>query len=363
MAARNSKHLRRILAIARKDISLALKDRMILGVIIGVFLLILPSQLLPIILQNESTPQAVIYGLEPTALANGLTHLPDTSAFSVKSFPDLRDEIASGRSSIIGLVMPEDFSARVSAKQKINIDAYVTHWTEPDDANQLEEHFENKIHALTGSPIDITIVDDQVYPDEDTRGLQVMFILQMINAVMTITLILVPQLMISEKETHTLDALLISPANLTELVIGKGLVGIFYAAIAVSIVILMNTKIVAHWPLFIVSVFSGIIVAVLTGLLIGLLFGNYQQATIAMWFIGLLAIAPPFIILIMTAELPGILDTIINWVPSGQLANLLMMSLMQSVDNQTALLGLGSIWVVSLILFGLTLRQIKEHIK
>jgi len=363
MAARISKHLRMILAIAQKDISLALKDRMILGVIIGVFLLILPSQLLPIILQNESIPQAVIYGSEPTAIANGLTHLPDTSAFSVKSLPDLKDEIASGRSSIIGLALPEDFSERVSAKEKINIDAYITHWTEPEDANQLEEHFESKINALTGSSIDITIVDDQVYPDEDTRGLQVMFILQMINAVMTISLILVPQLMITEKETHTLDALLVSPANLTELVIGKGLVGIFYATVAVSIVISMNLKIIAHWPLLIVSVFSGVILAVLTGLLIGLLFGNYQQATITMWFFGLLAIAPPFIILILTADLPRILNTIINWVPSGQLANLLLMSLMKSVDNQNALLGLGSIWIVNLLLFGLNLMQIRNQLK
>jgi GTP:adenosylcobinamide-phosphate guanylyltransferase len=82
-----------------------------------------------------------------------------------------------------------------------------------------------------------------------------------------------------------------------------------------------------------------------------------------MWFFGLLAIAPPFIILILTAELPGILDTIINWVPSGQLANLFLMSLMKSVDNQMALLGLGSIWVVNLILFGLNLWQIREQMK
>jgi hypothetical protein len=82
-----------------------------------------------------------------------------------------------------------------------------------------------------------------------------------------------------------------------------------------------------------------------------------------MWFFGLLAIAPPFIILILTAELPGILDTIINWAPSGQLANLFLMSLMKSVEKQTAFLGLGSILVVNLILFGLTLWQIKRQMK
>jgi ABC-2 type transport system permease protein len=363
MGIRNPSHFNLILAIARKDIAQAIKDRMILGVIIGVFLLILPSQLLPLILQNESTPLAVIYGMEPTALANALTTLPDTSAYSTKSLEDLLDEIASGRGSVIGLVLPEDYSEEVSAGERININGYLTHWTDADEASQLVVHFENKIQMLTDTPVEITIIDDQVYPDEDTRGSQVMFILQMINAIMTISLILVPQLMIIEKETHTLDALLISPASLTDLVIGKGLTGVFYAGVAVLIVVLMNLKIIAHWPLLIMGVLSGITLAVLTGLLIGLLFDNNQQATFAMWIVGLTAIAPPFILLIMTANLPKTLDTIVTWLPSGQIANLLLMSLMKSVDNQSALLGLGAIWIVNIILIGLNFWQIKQQIK
>jgi len=169
--------------------------------------------------------------------------------------------------------------------------------------------------------------------------------------------------MMVEKETHTMDALLVSPANLSDLVIGKGLVGVFYAAIAVLIIILMNLKIIAHWPLLILSVISGIGFAVLTGLLIGLLFENFQQATIAMWLIVPIAIAPAFIGLVLTVSLPEFLENIVNWLPSGQLANLLLMSLIKSVDNQTALLGLGSIWIVNLILFGLNLWQIRKQMR
>jgi len=361
MASRAPNHLKMILTIARKDITQAIKDRMILGVIIGVLMLILPSQLLPIILQNESMPYAVIYGSEPTALANKLTNLPDTSAYSVKSLADLKDEVASGRNMIIGLVLPVDFSAKVSTNESITIEAYLTHWIEQDVANQLVEHFEKKIHDLVGNPIEITIVDDQVHPDENTRGTQVMFILQLINAIMTMTLILVPQLMITEKETHTLDALLVSPASLSDLVIGKGLTGFFYATIAVLIVVPMNLKIIAHWPLMILSIISGITFAVLTGLLIGLLFGNNQQATMVMWVGGIIALAPAFIKLILTVNLPPILDAFVNWMPSGQLANLLQMSLMKSVDTQAALLGLGSIWIFNIIFLGLNLWQIRQQ--
>jgi hypothetical protein len=352
-----------ILTIAKKDIAQAIKDKMILGVIIGVFLLILPSQLIPLILQNETIPLAVIVGSEAIYLSNTLTKQEDTSAFSVISLEELQDEIVSGRSNMIGLVIPEDFSTKVSAKEKINFEAYLPHWTKPDEAEHLIEHFEYKIHDLTDSPVEITVVDDQVYPDEDTRGSEVMFILQMVNGIMTISLVLVPQLMMVEKETHTLDALLVSPANLSDLVIGKGLVGFFYAGIAVLIIILMNLKIITHWPLLILSVISGIAFAVLIGLLLGLLFENFQQATMVMWLAVTIAIAPAFIDLVLTVRLPEILETIVKWLPSGQLVNLVLMSLMKSVDNQTALLGLGSIWIVNLVLFGLNLWQIRRQMK
>lgn len=363
MAKRIPSHLKMILIIAGKDLSQAIKDKMILGVIIGVFLLILPSQLLPLILQNETTPLGVIVGSDAIYLSNTLTKLPDTSAFSVTSLENLQDEVVNGRSNTIGLVIQDDFSKKVSDKEKINIKAYLPHWTKPAEADQLVVHFENKIHDLTDNPVEITFVDDQLYPDEDSRGSEVMFILQMINGIMTISLILVPQLMMVEKETHTLDALLISPANLSDLVIGKGLVGTFYAGIAVLIIILMNLKIIAHWPLLILSAISGIAFAVLTGLLIGLLFEDFQQATMVMWLVVTIAIAPAFIDLVLTAKLPEILEMIVKWLPSGQLSNLVLMSLMRSVDNQTALLGLGSIWFVNLILFGLNLWQIRQQME
>jgi ABC-2 type transport system permease protein len=188
-----------------------------------------------------------------------------------------------------------------------------------------------------------------------------MFILQMINAIMTIALVLVPQLIMVEKERHTLDALLVSPASLPDMIIGKGLVGVFYATIAVLIVILLNTKFVAHWPLLIVSTLSGIVFSVLVGLLIGLIFENFQQATLAMSLIVMIAIGPAFIKLIVTANLPRILDLIVNWLPSGQLANLLLMSLMKSVEKTSVLLGMGAIWAANLIVFGLNLWKIRQH--
>jgi len=363
MAARISNHAKIILTIALKDIAQATKDRTILGVIIGVFMLILPSQLIPLVLQSENIPLAVVYGSEPTYLANALSDLPDTSAFSVRTLPDIKEEIASGRSNIIGLALPEDFSSKISTNKKITIEAYLPHWTAPEEADRLVQHFENKIDLITENPVEITIVDDQIYPDENTRGAEVMFILQLINVTMTLTLVMVPQLMMVEKETHTLDALLISPAHLSDLVAGKGLVGTFFAVIGVLIIVLMNMKIVAHWPLLILSIISGIVFAVLTGLLIGLLFDNFQQASLVLSLVAIAAIGPAFVDLILTVDLPETVTQIMNLLPSKRLADLLLMSLMKTVDIQTALLGLGVIWIINLLLFSLNMWQIKAQMK
>lgn len=363
MHSKQPSHFRIILSIARKDITQAIKDHLTLGVIIGLLLLILPSQLIPLILQNESTPLAVIYSPETVSLAKDLSEEASASAIQVKSLSDLNDKIASGRSQVIGLVLPENYSETLTSGGKIKIDGYLPHWSTAGEASQLVEYFEAKLQTLTGSTIEIAIVDDQVHPDENTRGSEVMFVLQMVNASLLIALVLVPQLIMVEKQTHTLDALLVSPATLSDLLIGKGLAGVLYSITAGLLVILMNVRLIAHWWLLIAASLSGIIFAVLMGLLIGLIFEDFKQATLSMYFVVMLVLAPALIKLIFTVNLPDWIDLIVNWLPSGQLAHLSLMSLMKSVKLTQALLGLSAIWLGNLILFGLNLWQIRQKMR
>jgi ABC-2 type transport system permease protein len=363
METKQPNRIKIILAIASKDILQAINDKITLGVIIGVMLMILPSQLLPLILQNEKIPMAVIYSPDATPLSKQLSELEDTSAFQVNSLEKLQDEIASSRRPSIGLALPKGFGENVDAQTPVTIEAYLAHWTTREQSVNLVQHFETKISALTNNEVQILIIDDQVHPDENTRGLEVMFILQMINAIMTISLVLVPQLMMGEKDTHTLDALLVSPASLADIIFGKGITGCFYAILGTSIVVLMNTYIIAHWWLLLLSIVSGILFAVLLGLLIGLLFDNLQQATLWMSIFVFLIIAPAFIKLLLTVNLPQFLESIIHWLPSGQLANLVQMSLMKAVDLPTAFAGLGILWASNGLLLGLIGLQIRQQMK
>ncbi len=353
-------HLKIIGMIALKDISQSMKNKTVLGVIIGVFLLILPSQMIPLILQNESTPTAVVFSPKKISFIKEIAEDPNTRIYQVRSIEEMKDEIVSGRQMAIGLVFSEEFSD-TDDYSKISVDAYFPHWTKAENFPTLIKHFESLIYSVTQREVEIQIADDQVHPDEDSRGSEVMFILQMINAIITISLVLVPQLFMVEKESHTLDALMTSPANFNDIVLGKGLAGCFYGLTAALIVILLNTRLIAHWGLLILAVISGVVFAVLLGLLMGLLFDNFQQATLAFSIIVILAIAPAFIKLILTVNFPSAVEVLINWLPSGKLADLLQMSVFREIDIPQAISGFAAIWGVNLALLFWVLLKIRHE--
>jgi ABC-2 type transport system permease protein len=361
MASRSSQHLRGFLAIAGKDLAYAIQNKVTLGILIGVLLLILPTQMLRLIIKNED-PLAVIYAPKAYQLAERLTEETDVRAFAVRSQEDLQNEILAGRTDVIGLVFPDDFSLDDSPGKSWTIQAYFPHWTSEQEIANLINIFTAKIQALTSDPIRIEF-DKLVYPNSSTSGSLTMFILQMVNAIVTITLVLVPQLIMSEKETHTLEALLVSPVRPIDIIVGKGLVGMAYGLLAAFLVAIFNASFISQWGLLLLSVLSGICFAVLVGLLMGLLFENFQQASLALFIVLFLAIGPAFINLLVTAKLPNFVILILKWLPTGQLAALLQMSLMEMINWPTVVTSLGVIWLSNLILAGFILLRLRREMK
>ena len=131
----NAKHLKIILSIFLKDIKQALVDRMTLGVIIGVMLLILPSQLISLILQNESIPQAVILANATDPLVRELSEIPDVSVYPVKSQDALESALVSGRSRVIGLIPPKTLNVLEESNWTEIVKAYFPHWTATEEKN------------------------------------------------------------------------------------------------------------------------------------------------------------------------------------------------------------------------------------
>ena len=363
MEHKQPSRLKIILYIAGKDILSAFRNRTTIGIIIGVLLLILPSQLIPLILKTDSIPTAVVYAQSAPTLTRKLSDIPGARYLQVNSPAELNDEVVYRKDQVIGLIFPESFTLNEGYPSQIEVTGIIPHWTDDEEAMALIERFDTQLSDFTGSDIRIILAEDSIYPTENTHSFETMFILQAINAILTISLVLVPQMVMIEKETHTLDALLVSPASLQDMVIGKGIAGSFYSLLATALVLALNAPIIVHWEWMIATAISGIVFALLIGLLVGLIFDNFQKATLVMSTVMLLVIGPAFIKLYVRTALSPLTGFLVQWLPSGLLTSLTQMSLFESVDPSLALTDLGMLWVYNLILTGAIALRIRQMIQ
>jgi ABC-2 type transport system permease protein len=128
--------------------------------------------------------------------------------------------------------------------------------------------------------------------------------------------------MVEEKQTRTLDALLVSPARSSHLVIAKALTGLSYCLIAATAVLVVNANLVLHWGLAVVAVVLSSLFAVSLGLLLGSVVG--AKPVLPIWsMMALILFLLPLFLAPMKDLLPAAANTILAWVPTVTLARVL----------------------------------------
>ena len=65
-------------------------------------------------------------------------------------------------------------------------------------------------------------------------------ILLLVMGLTMVGVFVVPTILVEEKEKHTLQAITVSPASYVDVVVGKALVGLFYALLTALILLLLN---------------------------------------------------------------------------------------------------------------------------
>jgi ABC-2 type transport system permease protein len=128
--------------------------------------------------------------------------------------------------------------------------------------------------------------------------------------------------MIEEKQTRTLDALLVSPAQSSHIVIAKALTGLSYCLIAAVVVLAVNANLVLHWGLAVAVVLLSSLFAVSLGLLLGSLVG--ARSVLPIWSMMVLTVLLlPLFLTIMKDLLPSAVGAILTWIPTATLARVL----------------------------------------
>jgi ABC-2 type transport system permease protein len=324
-----SENLRIVWAIAAKDITDAIKNKITLGVILPALFMVVFYRYMPTLTNGDDLPNALVYDAGGSSLVAALDNSAALNLYEYPSQEKMESYLANGDVPELGLVIPPDFDQAREAGGPLEIEGYVLHWVSESDANELRTLVEQEITELAGRPVSIDIEGNTVYPRPDSRGYPFLTSMALIYVTTMIGMTLVPNLMIEEKQTKTLDALLVSPASAGQVVIGKALTGLFYCLIVTGIVFALNQALVANWGLALLAAICGSAFGVALGLLLGSTLEVKQQLQLWAWILILPLLLPVFLSL-MDDILPAGVITVFHWIPTVALAKVFRVSFSNS---------------------------------
>ena len=350
--------LRIVWAITAKDLLDALKNKTTLGVLLSVLFVLVVYQLLPKWQRGSNLPAVLVYDAGASELLPALKRSPHLDVYTgYTSQEQLERKLVAGDIPELALTVPAGFDQSLARGEPFPVQGYVQHWVSETDAARLRAEAEEEIARLATQPVAIQLEGNLVYPTPDSGGRSFLASLAVLVSVTMIGVGLAPHLMVEEKQTRTLDALLVSPARSSHLVMAKALTGLAYCLLAATAVLAVNASLVLHWGLAVVAVLLSCLFAVSLGLLIGSVVG--ATPILPVWsMVALTVLLLPIFLAPMRELLPAAASTILGWIPTVTLARVLRGSFSRDLTASafslellvvaacTALVLAGVAWIV-----------------
>ena len=331
------KNLRVIWAIAIKDIGEAVKNKTILTNVIMLPILIVFYKWLPT-LYNPSGTRVVIYDAGRSQLVVELENSSQFRLIQTQSIQTMEEDLDDMPMPVLGISIPADFDQASASGQPPELDGYVMNWVSPAKAAELQAMFEQKFAEWTGHPVRINT--STLYSRPSSMGPIRTVAITTVVAIMLSGLLIVPNLMLEEKQARTMDALLISPVRSEQVVAGKALAGLFYCLALTSLILLINQAVIVHWGLAILTALVNMVFAVALGLALGIFFDRRQQAN--MWGMTMMMIILiPAFLNILEPILPELLQDVFNLMPAVALVKAFRFSFSQGATPVQIAANLG----------------------
>jgi ABC-2 type transport system permease protein len=169
----------------------------------------------------------------------------------------------------------------------------------------------------------------------------------------------VPSLLFEEKESKTIQALLVSPASIGQVVLGKALAGFFYILVTAAMIFLIFWQDVTHWSMAILFIISGGTFSVAVGLMLGSFFEK-QQDVLGWMMAVLLLLVGALLIKMLGVELPTFLDQILPWIPSVAISEIYRASFSETIPVTQVLNNLWIVLSISMPLYGLVIWKVRR---
>ncbi|HET6670067.1 MAG TPA: ABC transporter permease [Pyrinomonadaceae bacterium] len=336
-----------VAAITRKDIVDAVRNRYLLVALLTPLFVALLFRVLTPGLNSLSTMTLVVHDPGDSQLVSELRLLPQINFIQAGSAEGVASEVEKTK-AVGGLAIPSTFDVEVAAGKQPELTVYVNNKNNDIQQAAFRQLMERQVLALV-KPIPARLAWIDVGKEEGAKPKvgfnlnQMLFPLLLLITFGMSGALVVPLLLVEEKEKHTLDFLLTSPASLTEIVAGKALTGVVYSLLIAGVLLAINHKLIGNWPLTLLTLLSGLVFVVAIGLFMGSLFQNTMQVNTWASLVLMVLLAPSF-------PMPGLsatLETASRLIPTYYFVEALKLSLAGTVSAQ--------LWKHLVVVLGCTL--------
>jgi len=342
-------------AIASKDILDVLKNRSTLINLIMLIGLVGFFYWASTVRPWDKRIEVTVYDESNHGLTGLPTELSDGYTFVFTEADSLEDMQRKVRYEALGVVIPPDFEQNLASGSEPVITGYIL-WAFRGQVAELEALYSEKFGELLGQPVKIHIGENFIVPDPDVETSTVNF--HILFATLFVAINLVPALMIEERSTKTLDALLISPISEGQIVLGKAMAGLFYVLLAGMLFFALNKVYVTNWALALFAYLLCALFSIGLALALGSLVSTQQQMMFWMIPIIFLLIVPSF----FAGEpflAPG-LKAVIAWLPTTALVKIYRFSLSSHAPMDQFLFSMAVVVISIALLLGIVVLKIRQ---
>jgi ABC-2 type transport system permease protein len=258
----------------------------------------------------------------------------------------------------LGLDLPANFDQAVADGRSLELNVYAVHWAKQAEVDEQRLFFERALGEVTGQPVALTLHEQRVYPPPEGQGFSSLATSVIVLVTLTTGIALVPHLIGEERQARTIDALLISPASIGQIVAAKALAGSVYCLVVAVVAIAFNAKYFVHLEVVAATIGCATLFAVGVGLLLGSLFELPQSMNAVAGLVLAVLLVPVY--LAGRLALPPALHAIVAYVPSAALDAVLATSLARTVPWTALWPKLGSVLACSAVVYAVTIWRIRR---
>jgi ABC-2 type transport system permease protein len=334
-----------IWTITAKDIVDALKNRVVVSMLVMLSVVLLIPRMMPLIFEKKQFTLP-IYDLGNSSMLAELRNNPQLSVQRIFSEADFESVLCGSIDPQIGLKIPVEFEDSFSTLERIELQGYVC-WGKRNQATELQVKLEEILTGTLGKKVTVHVKNNIVYPPSSGTLSYGLMSINSILLVLMMGVFLVPSLLFEEKETKTIQALLVSPASIGQVVLGKALAGFFYILVSGAMIFLFIGQDVTHWSMVLLFIFSGGLFSVAVGLMLGSFFEK-QQDIMGLMIAILLFLVGALLLKMLGMELPAVFDQVLPWIPSVAIAEICRAAFAHVIQIKPVMINVGIVlWKVN----------------